>query len=465
MTEQKIAFGDRWLTVDLPESAETVSPGALWGAGPSLPPVRNLAEAVRNALRRPEDGPPLSQRVKRGAKVTVAFDDPTVPCYAPLWKTALSALLEELELGGVDRSTVTLLCANALHRQFTPKELASILGKQLVEEFDGRLACHDAEDRENLAYLGRTPNGYDVELNRRVVDSDLLIYLNANSARGFGGGWKSVCVGLSTWRSIRYHHTPDIMTMSLVRSRLHEILDEMGALVEAKVGPDRIFKVETVLSNPLQAARVWAGSVGATRGAAMEVLKSHHVARRDLLAEKKDIVLYGVPDWSPYAVFSHMNPILTLLSTGLGYLGGVIEALGLPGCSVILATPCPDRWDEVHHPSYREVWERVLTDTRDPYVAMERYEADFTTRPGYIEKYRHGFGFHPVHGLLALQPLKRLRHAGKVFVAGIEEPRLAHHLGFEPTSTVEEAVARARAIHGREASIACVQYPAAFNRK
>lgn len=465
MGEQRIVFGDRWLTVDLPERTETVSPGALWGGGPPLPPVRNLAQAVQDALDRPLDGPPLSRRVKRGDKVTIAFDDPTVPCYAPMWKVALSSVLEELEQGGVDRTTVTLLCANALHRQFTPKELASILGKPLVDEFGDRLTCHDAEDAENLAYLGRTPSGYDVELNRRVVDSDLLIYVNTNCARGFGGGWKSVCVGLSTWRSIRHHHTPDIMTLSLVRNRLHEILDEMGERVVAKVGANRIFKVETLLASPLQVARVWAGGVTATRRAALEVLQSHHVARRDLLAEKKDIVLYGVPDWSPYAAFSFMNPILTLLSTGLGYLGGVIEALGKPGCSVILATPCPDRWDEVHHPSYREVWERVLADTRDPYRAMERYEAEFTTRPDYIEKYRHGFGFHPVHGLLALQPLKRLRHAGRVFVAGIEEPELARHLGFEPTSTVEEAISRARAIHGRDASIACVQYPAAFNRK
>lgn len=465
MSEQRIVFGDRWITVDLPEHAEIVSPGAiLGGGGPPLPPVRNMADAMRDAIRRPQDGPPLQQRVRPGARVTIAFDDPTVPCYAPVWKTALSAILEELELGGVNRGHVALLCANALHRQFTAKELTSILGKSIVEEFGDRLLCHDAEDRENLVYLGQTPSGYDVELNRRVVDSDLLIYLNTNCARGFSGGWKSVCVGLSTWRSIRHHHTPDIMSMSLVRNRLHEILDEMGELVEAKVGAHRVFKVETLLASPLQVARVWAGSVTATRRAVLEVLKSHHVARRDLLAEKKDIVLYGVPDWSPYAVFSFMNPLLTLLSTGLGYLGGVIEALGKPGCSVILATPCPNRWDEVHHPSYREVWERVLANTRDPYRAMERYESDFATRTDYIQKYRHEFGFHPVHGLLALHPLKRLRHAGRVFVAGIEEPELARHLGFEPTSTVEEAVARARAIHGRDASMACVQYPMAFNR-
>ena len=40
------------------------------------------------------------------------------------------------------------------------------------------------------------------------------------------------------------------------------------------------------------------------------------------------------------------------------------------GCTVILATPGLDRWDHEHHPSYREVWDRVLPVTRDPYEAV-----------------------------------------------------------------------------------------------
>ena len=31
---------------------------------------------------------------------------------------------------------------------------------------------------------------------------------------------------------------------------------------------------------------------------------------------------------SPYAIFASVNPILTLVSSGLGYLGGMIEAVG-----------------------------------------------------------------------------------------------------------------------------------------
>ncbi|MBI4613824.1 MAG: DUF2088 domain-containing protein [Planctomycetes bacterium] len=459
--EKKIVFGDEWITASFPAGTRTVSPSL----GVPLPGVADLEGAIREALERPLERPPLRELARGASRVTVAFDDPTVPCWAPVWATAIPLILVELERAGVDRRAVTLLCANALHRKFTERELTGILGEELVTQFAGRLLCHDAEDPPNLVYLGRTPSGYDVELHRLVADSDLVIYLNASCSGGFSGGWKSICVGLSTWRSIRWHHTPEIMSMSLGRNRLHEFLDEMGAFVEERLGAERFFKIETVLANPMEVARVWGGSVGATRREALELQRRHHVARRDLLDEKVDVVCYGVPNWSPYAAYSSMNPLLTLVSTGLGYLGGMIEALGKPGCSVILATPCPRQWDEVHHPSYREVWERVLARSTDPHEIMQIYEPEFSAREDWIQKYRHENGFHAIHGLMATHPLKRLRHAGRVFVAGIEDPTLARHLAFEPTATVEEALARAREIHGPEASVVLVEYPMAFNRQ
>ena len=90
--------------------------------------------------------------------------------------------------------------------------------------------------------------------------------------------------------------------------------------------------------------------------------------------------MYGVPAFSPYAAFSHVNPILTLISSGLGYLGGLIEAVGKPGCTVIMATPVPERWDRVAHASYPEIWDRVLPLTRDPYEIMTRFADDYARR-------------------------------------------------------------------------------------
>jgi hypothetical protein len=459
--EDQIVFGDRMLKVKLPETAQSAPPGL----STTLPPVEDPVETIRGALENPLGRPRLRDLAKPTSSVTIAFDDPTVPCFAPVWEPAIRLVMEELRGAGVKEKNITLLCANGLHRKFTRRELAKILGDKLVKEFGYRLICHDAEDLEGLAYLGTTESGYEVEINRRVTDADLTVYLNTVVWRGFNGGWKSICVGLASYRSIRWHHTPDSMSMSIEKNRMHEVLNEMGSLLEEQLGAERIFKIETALANPLQVHKVWAGGVFETRQAVLELMKTELKPRRDILKEKADVVLYGIPNWSPYAAFSVMNPLLTLVSTGLGYIGGVIEAMGKPGCSVILATPCPDRWNLTHHPTHREIWEEILPAHKDPYEIADLFEDDFAHRPEYIYKYRFCHGFHPMHGIMTTYPMKRLRHASRVFVAGAEEPVLARHLGFEPTDTVETAVQLAQEIHGKDATIAFVKYPMLTHRQ
>jgi len=199
--------------------------------------------------------------------------------------------------------------------------------------------------------------------------------------------------------------------MSIRDNRMHRMLDEMGKLLEASV-PGKMFKVDTVEASFLESARVFAGSTWETRKAVVEVLAESFPARRDLSSERYDVVLYGVPAWSPYSIFSSMNPILTLISSGLGYLGGTIQALGKPGCTVILVTPCPNQWDRVHHPSYPDVWENVLSRTRDAYEIERLYTDRYATDPRFIDLYRNHYAFHPIHGIFATQPLRRLKHCG-----------------------------------------------------
>lgn len=453
--QEEIVFGAGTIPVSLPDDVITAPPGL----STTLSAVDDIPGAIQNALEKPLGRPPLHDLVSPGARVTIAFDDPTVPCFAPVWEPAIKLTIAELEKGGVRRADITLVSAGGIHRKFTRLELAKIIGEDLVKEFGYRLICHDAEDQENLSYMGRTKNGYDVEINKLITDSDLTIYINTVVWRGFNGGWKSICVGLASYRCIRWHHTPDSMSMSMNKNRMHEILDEMGAFVEEKIGKNRIFKIETVLANPLEVHRVWSGGISECRQAALKLMKSELKPRREILTEKADIVLYGIPNWSPYAAFSVMNPMLTMLSTGLGYFGGVIEAMGKPGCTVILASPVPNIWQHDHHPTHQEIWDRILPYYKDPYEIVDHFEDDFANRPSYIYKYRHCFGFHPMHGIMVTHPLKRLRHAENVIVAGAEDPALVQHIGFEAAKSVETAIDMARERQGRDASVAFVKYP------
>ncbi len=65
---------------------------------------------------------------------------------------------------------------------------------------------------------------------------------------------------------------------------------------------------------------------------------------------------------------------------------------------------------------------------------------------------------------MAIYPLKRLRHAGRIIVAGAETPAVVRHAGFDPADTVEDALAMAAEEHGHEQSVAFVRYPPAVSR-
>ena len=450
-----LPYADGAMTATLPSGTRRLSSEAV-GA---LAPLTDLDRAVRDALAAPLGLPRIRDLVGPGARVTIAFDDHTTGSFGPIRPVAIRAVLDELAAAGVSRSQVRLVCANALHRMCRPAELTRLLDAELVGEFGPRLSCHDAEDPEQIVDLGPTPeHGYLAEISRLVTDADLTVYVNTNYIRGFTGGWKSVCVGLSTWRSIRVTHDPDGMSMSLSRNRMHAVLDEMGHHLETRLGR-RIFKVDTVLADPLRAAHVFAGGVDESRAAALAVQTQRFPSRRGVATEPVDILVYGVPSSSPYAIWASVNPILTLISMGLGYLGGMIDAAGKPGCTVVMAAAVTDAWDRVHHPSYPDVWERVLPTTRDPYEITARFEHEFARHEAHIDAYRHRFAFHPIHGILATHPLKRLSRVGRVIVAGARDTHLPRHLGWETATTVEDAVARAQAIHGRNATIGVVEQP------
>jgi hypothetical protein len=449
-----LPYGDGTIQAELPERARLIARSGGAGTGGGLRPVEDLEAAVRDALDHPLGLPPIREMVRADSTVVIAFDDPTVTSFGPIRRVAIEAILAQLREAGVAEANIRLICANALHRKFTAEELATIIGQDLVDRFGERLFCHDAEDAANIINYGTTEHGYDVEISRHAVEADLCIYINAGLHLGFSGGWKSIAVGLSTWKSIRHTHHPDGMSMSVLNNRMHDVLNEMGAHLERSMGK-RFYKIECVQASPTKIANIWAGGVTETRAAALEVMASRNPPRRSQ-ADPADVVVYGLPAWSPYAVFGTLNPILTLISSGLGYLGGYIEALGKPGCTVVLATPVPEEWDTAHHPSYKDCWDRVLPVTRDPYDIMRRFGEEFATHAGYIERYRNGVAFHPVHAVLATHPLRRLKHAGRIVVAGAVDPAVPRHVGFDAATSIEDALVDAQARHGPECSIVCV---------
>ena len=120
----------------------------------SLPAVVDLDEAISSALDAPVDSEPLGELLKPGMKLTIAFDDITVPTpklrKPDLRGKIIEAVLTRAAKAGVD--DVALVAANGLHRRMTASELQHLLGERVFRSFyaDGLLTNHDAEDTDNL---------------------------------------------------------------------------------------------------------------------------------------------------------------------------------------------------------------------------------------------------------------------------------------------------------------------------
>ena len=183
---------------------------------PPLPGIEDMDAAIEHALENPLGADPLSAQLRPGMKVTIAFDDISVPL-PPMARPDVRQLIIEkvvAKLGDNGIDDVHLVAALGLHRRMTPAELKKTVGSKVFKAYHpDRLYNHDAEDKENLAMVGETSQGEVVELPKRIVDSDLLIYVNVNLVP-MDGGHKSINTGLITYRTVSHHHNVDTLMHS-----------------------------------------------------------------------------------------------------------------------------------------------------------------------------------------------------------------------------------------------------------
>ena len=109
------------------------------------------------------------------------------------------------------------------------------------------------------------------------------------------------------------------------------------------------------------------------------------------------------------------------------------------------------------------MYEEILPRMQDPFEIWDTYAEDYAHRPEFVHNYRYRYSFHGVHPLILwAQGAYPLRHLGKAFLGGAQDFKVARLMGFEPFATVEEAVAEAERLLGKDCSISYVAMPPHF---
>ncbi|HEY8042241.1 MAG TPA: lactate racemase domain-containing protein, partial [Polyangiaceae bacterium] len=169
--------GDRLIEVDLPAGTRCIYPR------PPMESLKDVDAAIRYALNHPEGCDPLHAKLRPGMKVVIAIDDislPLPPMRRPdVRERVLTVVLEMLADHGVE--DVEIIVATSIHRRMTGDEIRHVVGDRIFKAYwPDRLYNHDAEDPKGMTLVGTTDHGEVVELNRRAVQSDLLVYVNLN---------------------------------------------------------------------------------------------------------------------------------------------------------------------------------------------------------------------------------------------------------------------------------------------
>ncbi len=200
-----------------------------------------------------------------------------------------------------------------------------------------------------------------------------------------------------------------------------------------------------------------AGEVEAVHDATLERLHRQQMVELD---GQSDVLVLGVPFIGPYNVNSTMNPILAACM-GLGYYFNsyrgkpVVRKNG----AVILYHPVPAAFNALHHPSYVDFYDEVLSVSTEPSVIESKFEEQYATDPWYTHLYRTSHAYHGVHPFYMWYWISHaLDHCGDIIWVGAEK-KSVERMGFRAASTLDDALAMAQGTVGRSPSITFLHNP------
>jgi nickel-dependent lactate racemase len=197
-------YGRTGLEVDLP-AERLVGPLAIRPAAPLPQPEA----AVAAALRQPIGTPPLSELARGRKDACILVCDVTRPVPNRL---ILPPLLRILEEQGIARRDILLLVATGLHRPNEGAELDEMLGPDVTAGY--RVENHHGRILDEHDFLGVTPRGVPVYLDRRYVRADLKIttgLIEPHLMAGYSGGRKVICPGIAALETVKIWHGPQFL--------------------------------------------------------------------------------------------------------------------------------------------------------------------------------------------------------------------------------------------------------------
>jgi nickel-dependent lactate racemase len=372
--------------------------------------------AIRELLWRPIGTPPLAELAAGRRSACIAICDITRPVPN---EVILSEILPVLEQSGIPREKITILLATGLHRPNLGDELVEIVGKSIVEKY--RIENHNGQALDEHEFLGESPRGVPVWIDRRYIQADLKItvgLIEPHFMAGYSGGRKLICPGLAALETVRAWHSPRFLEHPNARAG---VLD----------------------GNPVHEENTWIGRRAGCDFIVNVVLDEHRRIVHAVAGDMEQAFLEGVRFVEKVVWDTVPEPVDIVITTSAGYpldatfyqsVKGMVaaEPIVKPGGTVILAAEISEG---IGSPEFRRIFEenRSLDEFMDRIMGGDYFRMD----------------------QWQLEEMAKVRRKARIVVVtrGLSPEQLSR-LFVESAPTVEEAVADCLRRYGPDATIA-----------
>jgi len=441
-------YGQGFMKAELPDgNTDVFIPGETYPDPPRIPSDR-IVEETRKSILNPIGVPPISESVKKGSKVIIVFPDRVKggTQQTAHRKISIPLIIEELYKAGVEKKDIKLICSNGLHRKNTEKEIRSLLGDGIFDEFwhSKQITNHDSEDYDNLVDLGSDEIGDHVIVNKEVYESDFCVLIGhatGNPYGGYSGGYKHCATGITHWRCIAEHHNPEVMhrsdfTPASTHSLMRRKFDQIGMYIEKCMGK-KFFVCDGVLDTNANQIAIFSGYAKDIQPLCWALADTRTYAR---WAEKKyDVMVFGMPQSFHYGDGMGTNPILMMQAISAQILRH--KRVLSDRCVVICSSLCNGFWHEEEFPSYEKTYDLFQKDGNQILPDIAKYAEYFSTRKEYTDLYRYAYAFHPFHAfsMVSCAHIAEM-NSSAIYIVGAMKPGLARGMGMKTRASFEEAL-------------------------
>lgn len=173
------------------------------------------AEIVKDAMEHPYGGVTLKELAVGKPDCTVIISDHTRPVPS---RDILPLMLSELREGNPEID-ITLLVATGCHRLTSPEELEKKLGSEIYHS--EKIVIHDSRDAERNMQIGILPSGAPLVIDRQAANASLLVsegFIEPHFFAGFSGGRKSVLPGICDQVTVYGNHCGEFIASENART-------------------------------------------------------------------------------------------------------------------------------------------------------------------------------------------------------------------------------------------------------